>query len=411
HVAAKVLTVFLFFLSGASTEQGGVMTMVLLILYLLHSLGKDKSKALPLCICLCCTAIGFFTIFLSPATQTRVSDEFSLATMLNGLQSVACNFAAPRRLMPVMLIFYLCVFLLTILKKETPRALWISLPLLCLTICSCFLGQSVAVNTFNFVVFCIFVLVASLLLIFRTPYLHSGCILLAGLASVLMITVTASGSIRTCIPFMLSLILTSSFFIAEIFSVSVQNGKTYQKATRITAILVLTCVTVLRTLPTLSGVHENYKILTENENAVEAARSTGVLRYEEYAPYYSLCDMFNGTVFEATFRDKYQLYTEEIEYHVTSSDMYNASCPTIIRNTKIYYNLRSMLTLHGGSLRWMANDYLFIYYNNETFLYDAPYFCSLSTNTYRDAGDSFFVYDNSTYVSEELLGWLGIELN
>ena len=78
------------FFCGATTEQGGAVTVAILLLNALLDLRDRKLRPLTVLAELGCAAAGYATIFLSPSTQGRFLRETSLAestALLESLQS------------------------------------------------------------------------------------------------------------------------------------------------------------------------------------------------------------------------------------------------------------------------------------------------------------------------------------
>lgn len=398
--AAGLTAVGLCLLAGAATEQNALLTIVLLGAHLAERLIRRRGGLGWPIAALVCTAAGLVTVLLSPATQARVQAEVTLTGLQKGLQMVASAFAAPRRMLPVAVLFCAALWCFARAEQSRPRLLRASLPVGAVLAAGFFLPQSVWLNTLCFVLFCLLVLVSALALIISGACRHGGCLLLAGLCAVLMPAVTASGSVRTCVPFMLCLVLASAFLLAA------DAPRTPIRAAAV--VLSLVAIAALRVPPILAGVGENYIILRQNEAAVEDSRKTGVLEYTDYVPYYALCEMFNGAVFESAFCEKYRLGDVQIVPHVQPYASTDTDCPAILWRGEPYVHLRSVLEKNGGSLHWLANDYIFFSLDGRRYLYDAPYTLPLSPfGRPLDDRAAFFVYENNTYVSAALLEALG----
>ncbi|MBC8535573.1 hypothetical protein H8695_02560 [Clostridiales bacterium BX7] len=393
------------FLSGATTEQGGIMTLTILFVSILSELIVQKRVGVFRVFLLLCSAAGYLTIFLSPATRARAASELSIPGIQNGLRQFACNFASPGRSLFVMILFCLVIGTLSLLNRKLPRVLLLGLPVSATLSIGYFSAQSVALNVILFLLFCGFMLTAAVIFIFKTPYQKSGSLLLAGLASAGMMIFTVSSSVRATVPLLICLMVCGAFFAGEcyeILGIRFAGKKFFHRATAILSVCAFFCC-LNQAMPVFRGVRNNYRILQQNELAAQTARQEEVFRYRDYLPPYYLADLFTSSVFDRLFLHYYRIDDVPVEYNYRVMEFEKTGETTLLKDGKRYHPLSKLVKKHGGKLFWASNEYLSITLKRREFIYNAPclYWTDQGTRHRVNVVQDIINYENSLFVSED----------
>ena len=263
--AAPVLA----FLCGATTEQSGLLAVLLTLWFALRALKLRRGRVSALLSALLAAA-GLYTVFLSPATRLRAANEAgvtSLPGLLRGLPAglwrVAVELRGDGWFAPVMLAL---LFLLTavLLKKRRLPAL-LAAAAAVLTAAAGFWGSWPLWAA----VFLLAALDAAALIAAGRDV--PGVLVLSGLASVAVMVPTTSVAGRTLIPFYL--------FMLSAVSCLAAGELEDRPALRAAAPALLLGLSLFTVIPMAGGFARNQQVERINERNVAAARETGVLNY------------------------------------------------------------------------------------------------------------------------------------
>lgn len=303
------------FLCGATTEQSGLAAVGVALCYTLFCLLFQRGKCLPCLLISLWGGAGLLTIFLSPATQTRMQEEvmaeegpaMDLVAALHKQAETLCE----GLLFPILLgLLFAGTYLLFFREKKgvVPKA---ALALSELGVVLLYLTQGAGKSyLYGFVLLCLALCALALLAVGR----RGSCALLAaGLASNVLMLVTDSIGFRNILPCYLYLLVVVAVMGAELaagLSLPVRRGGAILLA-------LLSLVTIGLDVP---HYWENYQVDQRNKAHEEEAKTTGVLRYcmdydMEYTwikPYYD--GYFYGTYWEALPKE---LQTADIYFYGT----------------------------------------------------------------------------------------------
>lgn len=393
-------------LAGATTEQGGSIAVGLIILTILRQGAVEKRVDRWKLWALCAALLGLVTIFLSPATRQRAAAEFSIPLLMNSFLQYANSLAAPGLSLRVMVLLSFVMGLLP-LTRRAPKLLFAGLPLGVVLAAGWFRPLNVEWNRNVCALFFCYLLVSAAVLIFRSPYCRSGFLLLAGLATAGVVMLSRSCSVRVTTPLVLLMILCAVFFFSELYACLIGEERLAPAALGLAA--VFAAVVVLQ-IPTFRGVWSNHAILKENEQAVERARVSGVLEYQDYDPNYCLQDLFSNWLVSSFYLSYYQLpgETEVVQTYVPSGTipLNGNEEPVIIHNGMTCIPLE-MLTYHdGGSFEVITDSFLRIRVDGRTILYHTPAF--YTEDGVVDANGQVFLCNDYYYINTELAGELGL---
>lgn len=247
--------------------------------------------------------LGYATIFLSPATRSRVEGYglFSLGAILRSVPRWAQNLLRPEGIVPVLLLFCMAAALYGGLGGGKLRLLLLGLPtagvLLVYQVLGCPAGGAAPVLA---AVLAYLLLTAAVLLLGDGGV--AGALLAAGVAGQVVMLPTNTFVPRTSMSFALPLLLVGAFFLARSLSSFRPEGER-GRLRPAGLVCVGTAVTLALFQPTVAGYWGNHLIDVENEAAAAQARQTGELYYcVDYDPRFGLdTRMFNDGYFLGSY--------------------------------------------------------------------------------------------------------------
>lgn len=278
---ADLLLLGYCFLCGATTEQMGIVAVVVAGLFVLKNLVLKKTRIWVCLLAAACACCGVLTIFLSPATQQRMMQETVgdmtvgsgfVQHMKNQINLQVLTFSPSPFIIAVFGALFLFTGLLLLRRKELPKwagAVWLAL------------------SAAGLVLFCAadgkLLLLAYLAVIGLTALqavIWLGCgyegmafVLLAGLGSAGVILFTTSGGGRTLLPFCLCLLAVLApalmSLLEELPAATARGG----------AVLALSLLSFIVIGVQLPGYWYNYQIDRINQDAASRAKETGELYY------------------------------------------------------------------------------------------------------------------------------------
>lgn len=373
-------------LCGATTELYAAMGFTAVAAELAWIRWKEGRWDRARWLSLVCILGGLSTILLSPATQSRVSGELSMAGIGFSFLRYANSIAAPGTSLPLLTAAAL------LLGTRLPKPLGWSAPAVAALLAS---GWIVPRNTvftaISFAVFCGYVLICSGFLIVRGEQRSCGFLLLAGLASAAVMTLSDSGSVRVTIPFVLCLMLVCARLLRQ---------SSLVRPWLRTATGLILCAAVLVQLPNLGGIAGNYQIMQRNEQALRAGRGT----YTDYDPRYATQQIFMSRDHQRVYLAYLGLENTPVVYtyaYGPEVELAGAQYPTVCYRDTVYFPLRAVVEAAGGTVKLISDSFLEIRLGDQTFLYQAPMLHTPRGS--RDANWDFVSIENCFYISAEVL--------
>lgn len=333
------------FFSGATTEQGGAMSLAFVILYVVFYALKNKKRSNIRVYILAATVfLGYLSIFLSPATLSRffneaVESKKSKAVRLTELFEMCFSKKGAAWL------FVITEFslLFEIAKKHKRIASFGVI----LTICgAALLKPSYTVG--GCVLFAVIFITVVFMFFSGTSSEIASAVMAAGAAFVMLVFSTSCGY-RNLVPTYFTLIAVTAAILVK------NMPKKNRAAETIVCVFAFAAATVVF-MPTLSGYMHNRKIIDENYKNI----TNGVWEYNTDIKYpYNYVQFFEMSCYEKDFRKLYnipenvriKLYGEKFE----PFDYKGEYCGTKYENDgKRYYPMREVLSAAGWNFSYDA---------------------------------------------------------
>lgn len=345
-------------LAGATTEQAGIMTLVVIwglaILYWLF----DK-KPLKSCLSYPLFALlGFLTILVAPGSWARVDRgvDGGILSCLHPTVFAARFFDA----MIYMVKYRWTVLLLVAVDTlaalsciaDRRRSRWLLSGLVMAT------GQ-IACWIFGLdKIACVWAFLSQLalavLFLLKKDDWPTGLMLLASLAGNMVLIITTLGSERTAFEPIVALILVAVSLLLLVL-------KKLPRAANITIVCVVCAVCALAYVPTLAGYTQSKKIVDENLAAIEESRQTGVCELNiDIDPRYRFTMFFEGSYFLDNFKAYYDIPdTTKIVYRserwktseiAGGGEIYDFAA--LEDETGLYFPVEFALERAGGRASW-----------------------------------------------------------
>ena len=389
-LAAGLLSV----LCGATTELYAAMGFTAVVAELAWMRWKQKRWDWLRLGSLACILCGLATILLSPATRNRVSGELSVAGIGFSFLRYANSIAAPGTSLPLLTAASL------LLGTVLPRPLrWSAPSVAALLAVGWIVPRSTVFTAIAFAVFCGYVLLCSVSLIFRESHRACGLLLLAGLASAAVMTLSDSGSVRVTVPFVLCLMLVCACLLRH---------SSLARPWLRTAVGLILCAAVLAQLPNLGGIAGNWQIMQRNEQALREGRGT----YTDYDPRYATQQIFMSQDHQRVYLSYLGLENLTVSYtyaYGPGVELGGQLHPTVSYRDTTYFPLRAVVEAAGGTVKLISDSFLEIRLADQTFLYQAPVLYTPRGS--RDVNWDFVSIENCFYISAEVLREeLGLEI-
>lgn len=354
------LPVFVCFISGATTEQGGLVAFVLVAAYALcdhlHTgflRAKSRRWLLPFAV-----LAGYLTVMLAPGTFAR--QGYSPALSLHGIGEA---FLAQSEYLTQadgcgILLALVCLSIaLTAVRRRL--TLWLMsgiLPAAALLVCTFWNGASPFVCGIAAGAVALYLLAAALILMTKKEYCRSGCFLLAALAAEGLMLFAPPTGIRTVfLPLALAAVPAACLF-ADALACS-DRRRTHILVYSSAFLICTACFT-----PTLAGYTRNSRILQQNLYGLSQAATNGYAvismdaeeRYGYTMPY-------EDGFFLKYFREYYQL-SDDIKLYFTRRDCPPLFCsgqpceyPAVEENGQLLLPFEPLLRALGGEVYWTEN--------------------------------------------------------
>lgn len=354
HVWGLVFAV----LAGASTEQAGIMSLVViwgcaLLYWIFAKVPLKRCWSYPVF-----ALAGFLTILLAPGSWARVDRgvDGGILSCLHPTVFLSRFFDAMIYMVKYRSTVLLCVAvdtlaaLLCFADKTCTRWLLTGLGMAAGQIVFFLLGLDKLA--------CVWMVLSQLALavifLLRREYWPTGLMLLASVAGNMVLIVTTLGSERTAFEPIVALIIVAVSLLMRVL-------RRLPRAASAAAAGVLAIVCVCAYIPTLRGYTESKKIVDENLAAIEESRDTGVCELDiDIDARYRFTMFFEGSYFLENFRKYYEIPdTTKIVYRsekwkvseIASGDtVYDF--PTLEDETGLYFPVEFAVQSAGGTATW-----------------------------------------------------------
>ncbi len=352
----SVLLILVAFLCGASTEQTGLTAVGITLLFTLHSLRVKKSVSLLLLFCSLFTILGVITIFVSPATQGRVSAEVELLGSLRlSLQTRADLCFEGWNILVILLAF----LLLAAACATRGKALFLRLLSMLFPFVLLF-GYIAGMPVFSYECALVLLLVTGMIFTlcpnFLQAYLPVGMLCFAMVLSEGVMLFTQSNGYRTQVPLYLYLVVALAIMVVQTIP---RKLWPYVSA-------VLLGVALLVRLPQISGFYHNWQTERQNQVYAQDYQETGILYYSmDYDSDYTHAAAFTDGYFWQTYLDSVGFDEVTGTYYVYSSSSFPLwlnetllSLPALDLEGTLYLPLRLVLETAGGTVDITGNGLL-----------------------------------------------------
>ena len=330
----------LFVLAGATTEQWGFTAFAIITATTLASYSSLRKLKLTSFLPSLSVLFGYITIFLSPATRSRitVSGHIPLSESLFDISRMSEAFLQSGSPVIIIVLFISTALLAAFLKKGTFTSLYAGvLPLfliLTLPIHKSYMA--------SFILFFCFLILCSVLFFVKKLYFVSVC-LFGALASVLIMLPTNTFDSRITFPLTLLLILAILTLINEL---------QFSKKALTSAASLLVIISLIVFCPSCMGYYKNHVTEQQNLAAIKASRKTNQLDYcIDYDKNYAVKQMFNDGWFYNAFISLYNL--EDCRISLVSKNsvsLDSINTKGLLYNGEIYLPVREFLDENGGCL-------------------------------------------------------------
>lgn len=386
-----VWAMLLALVCGATTELCSMMAFAAVALELLRERFRKGRWDRMRILCLGCILLGLSTILLSPATRDRVAGEFSLARVGVGFLRYANSIAAPGS---SLLLLTVTAPVLALGLPRGCKLTWAAVPMTALLASGYVLPRSTRFTAAVFGVYCLYVLVLAGAMILTDRERRCGYVLLSGLGSAAIMTLSASGSVRVTIPFVICIIVTAAHLLPELKNLNLRG-----------ILAAALSVVLLLQVPTVVGIARNYRVLLSNNQTLAQTPAT----YTDYDPRYCTQQVFMSRDHQRVHLQYLELEEAEIRYNYSFGPeitLGDRTVSTLRYRDKVYIPLRAAVEARGGTVDLISDSFLEIWVDDRCWLYQAPMLHGPEGS--RDVNWDFVSVENQYYIAEDLLAVLGI---
>ncbi len=279
HFFMSDIAVWIFaFLCGATTEQGGSVSVLICFFFLVTCIAENRRRILSCMIAFFCGVLGLLTIFLSPATRSRAGAEAPgqsqgmLQHFVEQAGKQAAFFSEYTSVLVMTALFFACTAAFFLLRKKRGSGTAATVLFL---ISSAFLAGlrffdgTVRTASYTGVMFCL--LIAAIFYLF-TEYREISLLLLNALASLAVMLMTSSAGHRIYLPFCLWLLAALSWILSSL-------SARWRPTARIIFALLCTAVICVQMWIQIPGYLQNYRVDQMNHESARQARNGKELLY------------------------------------------------------------------------------------------------------------------------------------
>ena len=354
-----LLGLLLSFLSGETTEQSGIIALVLLGCLWLEAVVTRRPSWRRLAFIVAALA-GYLSIFLSPATQSRAERIMSLDLIVNTFGRLAVNTIFLHRSLPLLVVFSFIMFFFSMQNPKAPKLNRVFLPIGLALLVSAALPSSIRLCAAMLGLFLAGLVLTAMGWIFCSPYPMAGYYQLAITASLLAIPITNSAAVRLTLPMVFGVLLLCLWMLTQIVSGCLPPASRRLRRAMLACSAGALAAAYAIFVPTFGVFAANYRLEERNLAAVEDARQTGQLSYcTDYDPRCSYTQLRYDTYAQKYFRQLYGLEDVDLQFYsengaAVSTQYYlqrdvPGAYDTIVRkNGVLYAALRSAVTSCGN---------------------------------------------------------------
>ena len=356
------------FLCGATTEQCGVFSALILLALPLREAVRARRLRLPALLLPLCALGGYLTILSSPATQGRIRSGMNVAALWGQLDLLGGVIFGADGLFLLILAVLGLVFLSALLRPEFPRLGLGALPCAAALILLFHIPGLEAPARWAFLLtmgYC--GLLAAALFFTASPC--QGVLLAAGVGEAAIMAFTDTYGSRVLLPLALSLCLTGALLAAPLLP-------TLPPRARGAVLCAAAALCVLVFLPTAAGYAGNARVRDFNHQQIRQAHETGVMYYSmDYDPDFCHTPIYaNGFIWNNFF--SYNRLSG-VRFFLTAQDMYpvyangqRTTSPGLVQDGQTYFPVEQILTALGGSALWTPTVTTFSLGDVEVLYYD-----------------------------------------
>ncbi|MBQ8892822.1 MAG: hypothetical protein IJ043_00255 [Clostridia bacterium] len=341
---------FLALLAGASTEQCGIMALILLGGLALFDPKNKKGWLYPIA-----ALLGFLTVLLAPGSWARV-DRGVEGGILSCLQPrvFAERFLDAMRYVVkypstavLLAVLFALAALLALADRRLNRWLLLGFPLAAGQLLFFALGW----NTAGCLWAAAGLLCPAILFLLQKEYRPTGLTLLAALASFMMLIITGMSSERTVFCGITALILVTVSLMLCL------PGRTKIILPAAAAAVCLCCW-----IPTFRGYSIAKETVDRNLQAVQESAETGVCYFDlDIDPRYRYTMPCDGPSFLANYREYYRIPAETALIFTSEkwkiSPLAGSLFPALEDETGLYFPLEAAIQAAGGTAEFSWNDH------------------------------------------------------
>ncbi len=273
------IAVWIFaFLCGATTEQGGSVSVLICLFFLVRCVAENRRRVLSCLMAFLCGTLGLLTIFLSPATRNRAGaeapgqSEGMIQHFAEQAGKQAGFFSGYTSVLIMIALFFIGTTIFFLFWKGRLAG---AAAAVLLVISSAFLAglrfsEGIA-RTVSYTGVMLCILAAAVFYLF-TEYREISLLLINAVASLAVMLLTSSTGHRIYLPFCLWLLTALSWLLS---SLTAQARPTV----RITLALLCTAAVCWQMWMQIPGYLHNYEIDRMNRESARQARESGELYY------------------------------------------------------------------------------------------------------------------------------------
>lgn len=353
----RVLLYAAAFLCGATTEQMGLTAIMITAVYAIDAAIRKKGAGhyLP---SVGFAIVGVLSIFLSPATQKRVSNNLSTESLEQIINDILTSVSQEAELLtenPVPLILMLVFFLLTGVLLWRKNLKWRYICTIVIGSAALLVGSFVGgdLRIVGFVMTFAALFFSAAVLVIHEERI-SGVLMLAALTSAAVMLPINTVAPRTMVP----------FYVLALLSVSVLGAKLDTKGCMSgAAVWVIVGMAVVYLIPSIKGYWYNYQVDQLNKSFVAEDWDCKILRY---CPDYDYDYTWIGKVHTNSAYQKFYLRTNGMpedtdmfffagDYDppriVCEKEQLNAYA-AISDQGAYYLPMRKIIQHYGGTVEW-----------------------------------------------------------
>lgn len=352
----RVLLYVLTFLCGATTEQMGLTAVVITLVYTIDAVLRKQGGGY--CLPAVGAAIaGVLSIFLSPATLSRVSPNLAMENLAQIIQDILATIAQSAQLLtenPFPVLLMLAFFLLSGLWLWKNNRKRMQICIIAADAAALVMGSFAdgGLQIAGFVVTFVALFYLSVELVLHGERV-CGVLMIAALTSAAVMLPINSLAPRTMVPVYVLMLLSVSVLGAKLDTKGYMSGA---------AVWAIVGIAVVYLIPSIKGYWYNYQVDQLNKSFIEEDRDAAILRY---CPDYDYDYTWNGKVhLNSAYRQFYLQTNDMPEDTVVFFFSGDYDPPRIICEDEqldayaaisdgaYYLPIRIIIEHYGGTLDW-----------------------------------------------------------